>query len=54
MTPQQHIDKKSSQYYEPLLKDKTKDELLGNIKITGVDMSVVKGERLGELQYIYL
>ena len=34
------------------LKDKTKADLLGNLKIGGVDMSVVKGKRVGELHDI--
>ena len=34
------------------LKDKTKAELLAKLKIAGMDMSVVKGKRVGELQDI--
>ena len=42
-----------SQRDEPQLKDNKKAELIGNIKISGVDIYVVKGDRVGQLQYIY-
>ena len=37
------------QYDEPSLKDNKKFDLLGNIKISGVDVSVVKGKRVDEM-----
>ena len=52
MTPQDHVATYFSQYDEPQLKDKTKTELLGNLQSAGVDISVVKEKRVGELQYI--
>ena len=53
MTPQERIVTKFSQYDELILKYKTKSYLLGNRKISGVDISVVKGNRVGDLQYFY-
>ena len=53
MTPQERLAKKFSQYDELQLEDKTKDELLGNLKSAGVDISVVCGKRVGYLQDIY-
>ena len=52
MTTQEHVSAEFSKYDEPLLKDKTKYMLIGNIKISGVDMSVVKGKRVGYMQNI--
>ena len=52
MTPQQHVATKSSQYDESQLKDKTKYELLGNLKSAGADISVVNAKRVCKLQYI--
>ena len=46
------MDTKFSHYNEPQLKDKTKDELLGNIKSAGMYMSAVMGKRVGKLQDI--
>ena len=45
MTPQERVSTKFSQYDEMQLKDKTKAELLGNLKISGMDISVVKGKQ---------
>ena len=53
MDPQERIDTPFSHYDELQLKEKTKAELIGNIKSSGVDISVVKGERVGELQNIF-
>ena len=52
ITPQQLVVTKFSQCDDPQLKDKTKTELLGNLQSAGVDISVVKEKRVGELQYI--
>ena len=52
MTPQEHVSAEFSKYDEPLLKDKTKYMLIGNIKISVVDKSVVKGKRVGYMQNI--
>ena len=52
MNTQERVDTKFSQYDDPQLKDNKKAELLGNIKSAGVDVSVVNGKRLGELQDI--
>ena len=52
MTPQERVDTNIIQYYEPWLKYKTKDELLSNFKSAGVDISVLKGTRVDELQDI--
>ena len=52
MTPQERADMKFSQYDNPSLKDKTKDESLGNIKTSDVDVSVVKWNMVCELQVI--
>ena len=50
MNPQESIDKNIIKYGDPQLKDKTKDELLSNLKSAGVDIYVVKGKRVDELQ----
>ena len=50
MTPQERVDMKFSEFDEPSLKYNTNTELIGNIKITGMDMYVVKLKRVGELQ----
>ena len=50
MTPQERVATKFSQYDELQLKDNTKSELLGNTKISGVGISLVKEDRVGELQ----
>ena len=52
MTPQQHVATKFTQCNDPQLKDNTRAELLGNLKITGVDISTVKGRRLSEIKDI--
>ena len=52
MTPQDYVSTKSGQCDDPSLKDKTKDKLLGNLKRDVKNISVVKGERVGELQDI--
>ena len=40
------------QYDQLQLKDNTKAQLLGNLKSSGVDISVVNGKRVGEMQDI--
>ena len=52
MTPQDHVGKCFSQYEDTQLKYKTKVELLGNLKSAGVDIFVLKGKRVGEMQDI--
>ena len=52
MTPQERGSNKFSQYDDKSLKDNKKDELIGNIKSTGIYISVVKGKRVGDLQDI--
>ena len=52
MTPQERVVMKFSQYAEFPLKDKTKSELIGNLNITGIDIAVVKGDRLSGLRGI--
>ena len=52
MNSQEHIAMQFSQYDDPQLKDKTKDELLVNLESAGVDISVMKGKRVGKLQDI--
>ena len=52
VTPQEHIATKLSQYDELQLKENTKAELLGNLKIADMDIYVVKGRRVGKLQDI--
>ena len=42
MTPQERVATKFSQYDEPQLKDKTKDEFIGNLKSSGVGIYVLK------------
>ena len=53
MTIHNIIAKTFGHYDDPPLKDKTKAERLGDFKCAGVNMSVVKGDRVGELQDIY-
>ena len=53
MNPQERVDTKFSQYYQTQLKDKTQAELLSNLKVVGVDISGVKGKRVGKPQDIY-
>ena len=50
--PQERVDTKFSNYFDLQLKDNTKAKLLGDIKNDDVDMSVVKGKMLGDLQDI--
>ena len=50
--PQERVDMKFSQFGDLQLKQNTKSELLGNLKSAGVDISIVKVEMLGQLQYI--
>ena len=45
MNPQDRVSKKFSQYDEPQFKDKTKSELLGNLRIAGVDIYLEKEKR---------
>ena len=52
-TQQERLKKKFSKYDEPQLKYNTKADLLSNLKSSGVDISLVKGKRVVELQYIY-
>ena len=52
ITPQERVVMKFSQCDEPLVKDKTYDELLNNLKIIGMGISIVKGKRLDYMQYI--
>ena len=52
ITPQEHVDTKFGQYEEKQLKDTTKYELLVNLKTDGLDIYVVKGKRVCEMQYI--
>ena len=47
ITPQQLVVTKFSQCDDQQLKDKTKTELLGNPKFSGVDVSVVNGKTVG-------
>ena len=54
MNPQECVAKNFSQYDEPWLKNKTKAELLGNLKNTSAYMSILKGKSIGELQDITL
>ena len=54
MTPQQRVSTKFSHYDELSLKDNTKSDLFGNLKSAGMNMSVVKGDMVGELQNISL
>ena len=53
MTTQKRIATKFSEYDEPLLKYKTRVELLGNLRINGVDMYVVGCKRVGKLQDVF-
>ena len=46
ITPKQCVVTKFSQGDEPQLKDKTNAELLGNIKSSRVDISIVKQKRV--------
>ena len=52
MTTQEHLTTKFSQYDGPQLKDNTKVELLGNLKRYGLDISLVKGKSVGDMQDI--
>ena len=52
MNPKKSVATKFSQYDDPKLRDNTKDELLGNLKSAGVDIHVVKGNKVGDLQDI--
>ena len=52
MTPQDHVATYFSQYDGPQLKDNKKSELIGNIKGSGVDIPVVKGETVSDMQDI--
>ena len=52
VNPQEHVATNSSHYDYPQLKYKTKAQLLGNIKISGVDIYVVKDKKVGGLQDI--
>ena len=52
VTPQEHIATNYSHYDEPQLKDKKKDELLGNLKSSRMDVYGVKGKRLDNLHDI--
>ena len=52
ITPQEHVVTNFSQCYEPQLKDKTEAGLIGNIKSAGIDISILKGKRVGQLQDI--
>ena len=54
VNPQEHVATNSSHYDYPQLKYKTKAQLLGNIKSSGVDIYVVKDKKVGELQDIPL
>ena len=47
MNLQERVATNFSKYYELQLKYKTKAELIGNLKIYAVSISVVKGKRLG-------
>ena len=53
MTPQEREATKFCQYDEPKLKYKTKDKLLGNLKSYDVDIYVLKGKRLGQIEEVY-
>ena len=52
MNQQQRVDTKTSHYDQPQLKDNKNDELFSNIKSAGVDVSVVKEKRVGDMQDI--
>ena len=53
MTPQQRVATNFSQYDDTYVKDKTKYELLSNLKSADVNISVEKVKGVGELQDIY-
>ena len=53
ITSQERLDTKFSQYDEMQLKDKKNAELISNIESADVDISVFKGNRVGDLQDIY-
>ena len=53
MTSQERLDKKFIQYDQMQLKDKEKAELINNIESSDVDIPVLKGNRVGDLQDIY-
>ena len=52
MTPKELVATKFSQHDQSSLKDNTEDELIGNIKISGIDMYVLKGKKVNYLQDI--
>ena len=52
MTPQKRVDTNFSQYYEMQLKYKTKVEIHSNIKSAGMNIYVVEGKRISDLQDI--
>ena len=49
IAPQEGIVTKVIQCYDMQVKDKTKNEVIGNLKSAGVDSSVVKGKMVGYL-----
>ena len=51
-TPQKRSAMKFSQYYVPQLTDKKQAELLGYLKSAGVNISILKGNKVGELKDI--
>ena len=53
MTPQYLTATKFSHHYKLALKDNKKAELIGNLKGSGVNMYVMKGNMVGELQDIH-
>ena len=50
VTPQESVATKFSHQEELQLKDNTKAEFFGNIKGAGVNISVVKGKKVGKIQ----
>ena len=52
MNPQERVYTKPIQYDEPCLKDKTNYELIGDLKSACVEISLVKGKRVGDTHYI--
>ena len=53
ITPQETVVTNTSNYYELQLKGKKKAELLSNLKSADVDIYIVKGYRVGDMQDIY-
>ena len=49
MTQQYHVSTKCIHYDELSLEDTTKAELIGNLKSSGVDVSVWKKKRVSDL-----